>query len=185
MKNNIPTKLKIKTIVMILLISLINTSLFSQIHTENDDCKKPFAIEKSIYQIELGTSTNFQIFNFNKLKTSWTLSGSSKMQKSGLGDKTEEILFDTPGIYYATFTSEASGKIPSHTEKITIEVLPTSFKFDINNVKFSQPLSQGKTVDGITLTIPVEIKSYNKEKVKFGPFRNSSTGVDGTFGRSS
>jgi hypothetical protein len=182
MATTISTKKIFLNFLFVVFVLFLNTSTIigqTSSHSEHDSCKKPFELTQTDYKIGIGSDINFEISNPHNLDVSWVLTGNSISKKSGYGNQTGTILFDKPGKYELTYSSSAKDKFIAHSEKAIIEVLPSSFKFDIKNAKFSKPISQGNSVEGITLTIPVEIKSYNSEKVKFGPFKNSATGIDG------
>jgi hypothetical protein len=181
MKTTTLIKKIIFNFLMIFLSLFFNTTISSQtqIHDDHDNCKKPFELLQSNCKVEINSETNFEISNPHDLLVSWIILGNNNFQKSGIGNQTGKIRFEKPGKYELIYSSTSKDKFLAHSEKIIIEVLPTSFIFDVKNVKCSNSISKGNPVDGITLTIPIEIKSYNNEKVKFGPFKNSSTGIDG------
>ncbi len=179
MSNITLIKSGIKKLIPILFVLFITNDLFAQHHEDSDDCGKAFFIEAANYVINHGTSQAFEVANPNNVPVSWNVVGNVEGQKSGTGNKTGALLFEKPGAYKIVFTSQPMGKFHALTETINVEVLSTNFTFLIDRAKLSGTIKQGDSVDGITLTVPVEISSTTNEKVKYGPFKNSTTGIDG------
>lgn len=181
MSNFTLIKSGIKNLIPIVFVFFINNNVFSQdhLHSDHDDCTKSFSVDRTNYVIKFGSSNNFQVANPFNVPISWNIVGSPQFQKSGHGNETGDIFFDTPGNYKVVFTSSAMGKYSSLSETINVDVVATNFTFVMDKAKLSNDVKQGQSVDGITLTVPVVIASYNGEDIKFGPFKNSTTGIDG------
>lgn len=179
MSNITFIKSGIKKLIPILFVLFITNNLLAQHHEHSDDCSKAFLIESTNYVINHGTSKTFEVKNLSGVPVTWNVVGNVEGQKSGVGNKTEPILFSKPGTYQVIFTSPEMGKNHALTETIAVEVVKNNLTFLINRASLSNTVRSGQSVDGITLTVPVEISSFNNENVKFGPFKNSTTGIDG------
>lgn len=180
MSNFSLIKFGIKNLIPIVFVFFINNDVFSQDHLHlDDDCTKSFSVDRTNYVIKFGASNNFQVSNPFNVPISWKVTGSPRVEKSGQGSETGTIFFDTPGNYQVVFTSSPMGKYHALTETINVDVVPTNFTFEMDKAKLSSDVKQGQSVDGITLTVPVMIASYNGENIKFGPFKNTTTGIDG------
>jgi hypothetical protein len=148
-------------------------------HAHDENCVHPFSLGQRFSQIEYGNSINFSISKRTDANASWFLIKDSKVLRSGSGDETGDIVFDKPGNYQLIFSTPASGKQPAYAQAAQIEVLPVRIKFRVDQAKLNSKLHQGVSLDGATLSIPVEVNSYNGEPVKYGPYQINSTGASG------
>ena len=171
---------EIKKIFLVLLLLTNILEAFAQDnHLDCEECSEPFVLDRTSYIIEYGNAINFKIANPYDVQINWIISGNSKGSKNGIGNETGTVLFDTPGNYQVTFSSSASGKYLAYTQVVNIVVQPNGLKFLIDKAKLSNPIVSGQSVEGIVLTIPVEVKSFDGSKVNYGSFKNSSTGIEG------
>ena len=163
-------------VLFIVMSYLRSTAQDNHIHTV--DCSHAFLIERANYTIEYGRSINILAINSNNVQMSWTLTGGNK-NISGNGSETGLQLFETPGIYKVIFSSQPSANFPAHSETIEIVVKDVSMLFDVAAAQPSQTIYSGQSTEGLFITIPVIIKTYNGNQVNFGPFKSASTGIDG------
>ncbi|MEC4051062.1 hypothetical protein OX284_016625 [Flavobacterium sp. SUN046] len=148
-------------------------------HSDCEECNEPFTVGKLKHSIEYGSSVHLRVSNPYGVKITSNLSDFLKGAIQDNENNEVDVYFDTPGTYQITYSSSPMGKYLAYTETVSIEVSPISFKFLMDKAVLSSSIVSGKLTDEVFLTVPVEVKSYNGEKAKYGPFKNSSTGVDG------
>lgn len=171
--------IKYFALMIIAVISIGTIQAQSVDHSDCEECNEPFTVGKLKHAIAYGSSVRLRVSNPYGVKITSNLSDFLKGYKQEDGGNEVEVYFDTPGKYQITYSSLAMGKYLAHSETVSIEVSPISFNFLMDKASLSSSIVSGKSSDGIILTVPVEIKSYNGEKTKYGPFKNVSTGVDG------
>jgi hypothetical protein len=88
-----------------LLFKLIPTILFVAINVEHSyaDEDHQFTISQRNHIIGFGGSIEFEVINETSSIANWKLLKNKKIEKSGVGNKTELITFDIPGKYELIF----------------------------------------------------------------------------------
>lgn len=110
----------------------------------------------------------------------WTVSPQTGVsQAKGEGNSTGALTFTAPGTYEVTFTLAAHGNEPAHTDKATVEVRAERMAFVPAEATLSRKLVKGQPMDGITLSIPVNVNTIDNSGLAYGPAALVSTGVLG------
>ena len=151
----------------------------TNVDSDCDECNEPFSVGKLNHTVTYGSKVHFHVSNPYGVKINSNL---SDFIKGGtVADDTTEadVLFDQPGKYQITYSSSPMGKYFAHTETVSVEVIPVGLTFLMDKATLSSSIVNGQSADGVLLSVPVEVKSFNGDKVKYGPFRNSATGVEG------
>ena len=167
-----------------IVLAFITVMSFGVIQAQTDDsdcdeCNEAFSVGKLNHAVEYGSIVHLHVSNPYGVKISSNLSDFLKGEKINDDATDADVLFDKPGHYQITYSSTAMGKYLPHTETVSVEVAPEAIVFQMDKAVLSSTIVSGQATDGVVLTVPVIIKSFNGQKVKYGPFRNSSTGVDG------
>lgn len=151
----------------------------SNVDSDCDECNEPFSVSKLNHTVEYGSLVHFHVSNPYGVKINSNLSDFLNGAKVADDATDVEVLFDKPGKYQISYSSLPTGKYLAHTETVYVEVTPVALTFLIDKATLSSSIANGQSADGIILSVPVDVKSFNGDKVKYGPFHNSSTGVSG------
>lgn len=111
-----------------------------------------------------------ETIDFGELDNSvrWTVSG--KMgSRSFTGSEINKFVFETPGTYEIRFSESKKHSDgcnhPAFDENMTVEVSPVKMIFDFSKIVFSDEITSGRSLEGISVTVPVAIK-LSKEAPK-------------------
>lgn len=163
---------------LLYLTVLFSVSGFAAAQTH--DCGLSFSTEKSRYSVVYGEPTRIDLANGSASVARWEITPATGMDKSsGEGNTTGDITFSKPGTYKVTFYGEGDATHPAHKAEAEVVVHAVGMKFHTGRALLSDKIVRGASLDGITLSIPVEITSYTKEPVRFGPFRAETSGIRG------
>jgi|GEM_PF-1261161 len=147
---------------------------------QTHDCGLSFSTEKSRYSVAYGEPTRIDLVNGTASAARWEISPASGTDKSsGEGNTTGDITFSKPGTYKVTFYGQGDATHPAHKAEAEVVVSAVRMKFLTGRAQLSGKIVRGASLDGITLSIPVEVASYNKEPVRFGPFSAGTSGIRG------
>lgn len=147
---------------------------------QTHDCGLSFSTEKSRYSVVYGEPTRIDLANGTASVARWEISPASGADKSsGEGNTTGDITFSKPGTYKVTFYGQGDATHPAHKAEAEVTVHAVGMKFHTGRAQLSGKVIQGASLDGITLSIPVEIASFTKEPVRFGPFTTETSGIRG------
>ena len=140
-------------------------------------CDDDVSVLQSQYSISFGDAIETGVTTELPLSISWKVAPQSGVSKtSGTGKSTGKLVFSTPGKYEITFVIPAHGDHPGKTETITVEVSSVQMTFDLKNPVFSTPLTTGNP-SGITMTIPVTVKTYDGKPFDYAMREVQTTGV--------
>lgn len=143
--------------------------------SHDHDCGVLFHVGSNEYVVQYGEPVQVTLLNESGATASWTVSPAPNEGKSsGSGNATDRMVFKKPGTYRVVFSGT-----DGHRAEATVTVSDTKMRFLTDRAEFSQQIRQGTNTEGITLTIPVEISSYHKQPLTFGPMKNTSTGIAG------
>lgn len=140
-------------------------------------CDEDVSVLQSHYSISFGDAIETGVATELPLSISWKVAPQTGVSKvSGTGKSTGKLVFSKPGKYEITFVIPAHGDHPGKTETVTVEVSSVQMIFDLKNPIFSTPLTAG-TISGITMTVPVTVKSYDGKSVDYTIREIQTTGV--------
>jgi hypothetical protein len=140
-------------------------------------CDEDVSVLQSHYSISFGDAIETGVATELPLSISWKVAPQAGVSKvSGTGKSTGKLVFSKPGKYEVTFVIPAHGDHPGKTETVTVEVSNVQMTFNLKNPVFSTPLTTG-TISGITMTIPVTVKSYDGKAVEYTVREVQTTGV--------
>jgi hypothetical protein len=140
-------------------------------------CDEDVSVLQSHYSISFGDAIETGVATELPLSISWKVAPQAGVSKvSGTGKSTGKLVFSKPGKYEITFVIPAHGDHPGKTETVTVEVSSVQMIFDLKNPIFSTPLTAG-TISGITMTVPVTVKSYDGKSVDYTIREVQTTGV--------
>ena len=166
---SIAASLKMQYVFSFLLV-LFSSSLIAQVYSQQDETlvvafKTPFsyALDENVSWV-IKNDMGVTLFSGNK--------------------EVSNLVFEIPGNYTLDIHDKRKHEttVCEHIhfpEKVTIEVMPAKLDFDLNSIKFSKEIAGNQSAKGITLSLNVNLESYDKSDVKYSKSL-SSFGVGST-----
>ncbi len=141
--------------------------------------------------ISFNESLDLSFFNTQHFQNvSWTIVGIDDVNfvKEGNGTDLKSITFNKPGRYNIVFKelglqsdAHAEGcNHPHFPQEIQLTVLPYRVVFNFDGVVLSNTIYGGKELQGMLLTVPAKVESYNNASVDVSAFNIVSAGVGTT-----
>lgn len=177
-RNSTPLMFK-----MFIAFMLCASSVFAQETAEDE------APLESI--ISFNESLNLSFFNTQHFQNvSWTIVGIDDVNfvKEGIGTDLKSITFNKPGLYIIGIKelglqSEAHSEGCNHPhfpQEIHLTVLPYRVTFNFDGVVLSNTIHGGKELQGMLLTVPAKVESFDNAGVDVSAFNIVSAGVGTT-----
>ena len=118
---------------------------------------------------EVSKGTHFYFFN-----------DSHKIQPKS--NEINNYIFSTPGVYTIKIEEKENHQKENCAERhlpkeIVVEVSPIKMIFDSNAISFSAPIIKNKSTEGIVLSIPVTIQTFDHRRAKLNMIKVNSAGI--------
>lgn len=140
-------------------------------------CGDEIGVIQNFYQINFGDTIDTGISSEEDLSVSWNVFPTAGLNvSSGTGKMTGDLIFSQPGEYQITFNIPAHGDHAAKMEVVQVKVGSTRMNFDVKNIHFSNALKVGQ-VSGLTMTIPVTLKSFDGKSVEYTAREIQTTGA--------
>lgn len=140
-------------------------------------CGDEISVIQSLYQINYGDTISTGISSEEPLTVSWNVLPKTGLNiSSGSGMMTGDLIFSQPGEYQITFNIPAHGDHPAKSEIIQVKVSSVRMTFNTKNIVLSKKISAGD-VTGVTMTIPVTVKTYDGKSIDYSTREIKTTGV--------
>lgn len=150
---------------------------YGQEQSSHADCSKDISAVQSFYSISFGEAIEAGVSDEHEVSVFWSVSPQEGVSKtSGAGKSTGDLVFSKPGTYQIAFQIPAHFGHPAKKEIVTVEVSDVRMMFDTKNVTFSKPLTTG-SASGITMTVPVQVKTYNGKAYSYTAREVQTTGT--------
>lgn len=171
-----------------LLFAFANISYAQQtekVYLKTDEVAKPTTLKKSISfgdKIAIGLEENEEANHYN-----WQiLNNQNKIIAQGNGIDLQNFVFEKPGSYTIAIQEINASSVKPHDcsrkmlpETILVEVAPVQMQFLFNEMVFSTPLVGDIDIAG-TLTIPVNVTTYNNKSYTYSNTTFRAAGIGAT-----
>jgi hypothetical protein len=122
------------------------------------------------FVVHLGEEVTVFLLNNGVEGAFWEVKPSAGAKPSkGKGDIAGPLQFGRPGDYQVIYSVPAHGSHAAARLTASVKVLPFKISFVPEKAVFSEPLKKGIPADGIKLSLPVMVESFENKPVPHPP----------------
>ncbi len=174
MKKNTFTK------ILFLFVFLLQSHLFAQTLNNSPKSSNSFQNQFPTKTISFGQKVHF---DFVETSSTWTIKNvSNNLVVKLFGNQINDFVFENSGTFEILYSDNATHKKEecdhSHfPAKTILEVSPVNMKFDFSKITFSEKIRKETNYENVIVSVPVNVKTFDKKSAKVEMPNSSVTGV--------